>query len=122
MKTDRLEQAIHDTVAATAAPDAARLAAILTRLEQAPVNRLQERRVAWPWLLLAAAGAAAAGGGYWIAHHSTAQDVPAVSVESRPTPDTAPPPSASSPATSPATPGAHGEGDTQTNPAIIYRR
>ncbi|GEM_PF-3414373 len=76
MKTDRLEQAIHDAVATTAAPEDARLAIILARLEQVPVARPAPRRSAWPWLLLAAAGAAAAGGGYWYAHRSGAPITP----------------------------------------------
>jgi hypothetical protein len=65
METNRLEQAIHSAVAATTAPDDARLADILARLQQAPVPRRASRRSVWPWLLLAAAGAAAAGVGGW---------------------------------------------------------
>lgn len=122
METNRLEQAIHSTVAATTAPDDARLADILAQLQQAPVPRRAPRRTVWPWLLLAAAGAAAAGGGYlYVQHareHAPATDTPGDGgLTEIPAPVTVPSPSP------PAAQDNAGEDDKgQRNTAIIYRK
>lgn len=123
METERLEQAIQHAVAATAVPDDARLAAILARLEQAPIIRPAPRRSVWPWLLLAAAGAAAAGGGYWYVQKTSAPHQPPHAVHSGADAE----PSLSMPASPqsslPAEPEATGsDGDQQRNTAIIYRQ
>jgi hypothetical protein len=122
METARLEQAIHQAVAATAAPDDARLAAILAKVELAAVMRPQSRHSAWPWLLLAAAGAAAAGGGYWYVHHSAPQVAPVTSSAGQSALDSVPPQPASPPAPTPTDPPAGRDGDSNNNAAVIYRR
>lgn len=122
MKTDRLEQAIHYAVATTAAPDDARLAAILARLEQAPITRPAPRRNVWPWLLLAAAGAAAAGGGYWYVQRKPEPTRPAGADTETITPNTHRP-TTISPPPHPAPPENHsGSSERPRNSAIIYRR
>ncbi len=121
MKTDRLEQAIHDAVAATAAPEESRLAAILARLEQVPASRPAPRRSAWPWLLLAAAGAAAAGGGYWYMQLVATRTQPADAGDSQSVIEA---PASTVPASPPSTPpGMAGDGgEPQRNNTIIYRQ
>lgn len=119
METERLEQAIQHAAAAIAAPDDARLAAILARLEQAPIIRPVPRRSVWPWLLLAAAGATAAAGGYWYVQKADAPYQPPHAVHS----GTDAEPSLSMPASPPAEVEAAGsDGDQQRNTAIIYRQ
>jgi hypothetical protein len=123
METERLKQAIQHTVAAIAAPDDARLAAILARLEQAPIIRPAPRRNVWPWLLLAAAGAAAAGGGYWYVHNAAAPHQPPHAVHSGADAEPAPSIPASPPSSLPAeAEAADSDGDQQRNTAIIYRQ
>jgi len=122
MESDRLEQAIHSAVAATTAPDDARLAGILAGLEQAPVTRWAPRRTAWPWLLLAAAGAAAAGGGYLYVQHAR-ERAPAIDTPVITAPTETPVPAAVPPASPPAAPEPHnGDDKAQRNTAIIYRQ
>lgn len=121
MEKERLEQAIHHAVAAIAAPDEARLAAILARLEQVPASRPAPRRTVWPWLLLAAAGAAAAGGGYWYAQ-KTARPSQAVDTGRHNTETLAPAP-ISPPSSLPAGTEAENENTVrQRNAPIIYRQ
>jgi hypothetical protein len=122
METNRLEQAIHSAVAATTAPDDARLADILARLEQAPIVRQGPRRTVWPWLLLAAAGAAAAGGGYLYVQHAR-ERAPAIDTPVITAPTETPLPAAVPPVSPPAASEPHdGDDRAQRNTAIIYRQ